>query len=225
MKVSKEALRLYAVTDRMWLGNHSLGQQVEECIRGGVTFVQLREKNISFEEYVALAKEIKQVTDRYHILYVINDEVDVAIACDSDGVHVGQRDMKAGDVRRKIGEHKILGVSVQTVEQALDAQERGADYLGVGAVFSTSTKADADAVSYETLKAICNAVSIPVVAIGGISKDTILRLSGSGVDGVAVVSAIFAQKDIYRASLELRKLSDQMVSKDQGSEFPGQKAD
>ena len=211
LKVSKETMRLYAVTNRMWLGNNSLIVQVEEGIKGGVTFVQIREKNIPFEEYVTLGKEIKEVTDKYHIPYVINDDVDVAIACGADGVHVGQQDMEASDVREKIGSDMILGVSVQTVKQALLAQEKGADYLGVGAVFSTSTKLDADAVTFETLKAICNAVSIPVVAIGGISKETIIGLKGSGVDGVAVVSAIFAQDDIYAEAKELRSLSDDMV--------------
>lgn len=211
MKVSKESMRLYAVTDRMWLGSRSLRDQVEECIRGGVTFVQLREKNLTFDEYVALGNEIKKITDQYHIPFVIDDDVEVAIACGADGIHVGQKDMEAGDVRKKIGKDMILGVSAQNVEQAMLAQERGADYLGVGAVFSTATKLDADAVSFETLKAICNAVSIPVVAIGGISKDTIMKIKGSGIDGVAVVSAIFAQEDICAASQELRELSDKMV--------------
>jgi thiamine-phosphate pyrophosphorylase len=195
----------------MWLGNKSFLDQVEASIKGGVTFVQLREKDISFEEYVTLGKEIKKITDQYHIPFVINDDVDVAIACEADGVHVGQQDMEAGDVREIIGKDMILGVSVQTVKQAILAEDKGADYLGVGAVFSTSTKLDADAVSYETLKAICNAVSIPVVAIGGISKETIMKLKGSQIDGVAVVSAIFAQEDIYAASRELRNLSDEMV--------------
>ncbi|MDF2943199.1 MAG: thiamine phosphate synthase [Herbinix sp.] len=211
LKVSKASMRLYAVTDRMWLGNNSLIDQVEASIKGGVTFVQIREKNLSFEEYVALGKEIKEVTDKYHVPYVINDDVEVAIACGADGVHVGQQDMEASDVREKIGADMILGVSVQTVEQAVLAEEKGADYLGVGAVFSTSTKLDADAVSFETLKAICSVVSIPVVAIGGISKETIMKLKGSGVDGVAVVSAIFAQDDIYAETKELRKLADEMV--------------
>ena len=211
LKVSNEAMRLYAVTDRMWLGNNSLIDQVEASIKGGVTFVQLREKNISFKEYVRLGKEIKEVTDKYHVPYVINDDVEVAIACGADGVHVGQQDMEASDVREKIGHAMILGVSVQTVKQAVLAEEKGADYLGVGAVFSTSTKLDADEVSYETLKAICNAVSIPVVAIGGISKETIMKLKGTGVDGVAVVSAIFAQDDIYAETRELRNLSENMV--------------
>jgi len=211
LKVSKETMRLYAVTDRMWLGSNSLIDQVENSIKGGVTFVQIREKNISFEEYVRLGKEIKEVTNKYHVPFVINDDVEVAIACGADGVHVGQQDMEASNVREKIGNARILGVSVQSVKQAVLAEEKGANYLGVGAVFSTSTKLDADAVSYETLKAICYAVSIPVVAIGGISKETIMKLKGSGVDGVAVVSAIFAQDDIYTETKELRRLSDEMV--------------
>lgn len=208
MKLSKESMRLYVVTDRMWLGENSLAKQVEESIKGGATFVQLREKNISFEEYVAIAKEIKIVTDKYNIPFVINDDVDVAIACEADGVHVGQHDMLAGDVRKKIGDNMILGVSAQTVEQAILAQKMGADYIGVGAVFSTSTKLDAEAVSYETLKAICHAVSIPVVAIGGINKQNIMKLKGSGANGIAVVSAIFAQDNIFEAARELRRLSD-----------------
>jgi thiamine-phosphate pyrophosphorylase len=207
LKLSKESMRLYAVTDRMWLGNNSLAEQVEECIRGGATFIQIREKDITFDEYLALANEIKKVTDKYKVPFVINDDVDVAIACEADGVHVGQRDMQAADVRNKIGD-KILGVSAQTVEQAVLAEKMGADYIGVGAVFSTTTKLDANAVSVETVKAICQAVSIPVVAIGGITKDNIVLLKGSGVDGVAVVSAIFAQDNIYEAAREMRGLSD-----------------
>lgn len=211
LKVSKESMRLYAVTDRMWLGENSLVEQVEESMKGGVTFLQLREKDITYDEYVALGKEIKSITDRYHVPFVINDDVEVAIACGADGVHVGQSDMEADDVRKKIGNDRILGVSTQTVEQAVLAEKRGADYLGVGAVFSTSTKLDADAVSFETVQAICDAVSIPVVAIGGISKENIMKLKGSKVDGVAVVSAIFAQKNIYEATVELRDLADEMV--------------
>lgn len=213
MKVDKSSLLLYAVTDRMWLRNNSLASQVEEAIKAGVTFVQLREKDIDFDTFVALAKEIKAVTDKYHVPFVINDNVDVALACDADGVHVGQNDMAASDVRSRIGEGKILGVSAQTVEQALFAQQNGADYLGVGAVFSTSTKPDADNVAFETLKDICKAVSIPVVAIGGINEENVLKLSGSGVDGIAVVSAIFAKKDIAGAASALRELSIRMVGR------------
>lgn len=211
MKLDKKSMTLYAVTDRSWLSDRSLATLVEESIKAGVTFVQLREKNLNFNEFVELAKEIKIITDKYNVPYVINDNVEVALACNADGVHVGQRDMGASNVREKIGTDKILGVSVQTVEQAILAEKNGADYIGVGAVFSTSTKLDASDVSFDTLKEICTAVSIPVVAIGGINKENILELSGSGVNGVAVVSAIFAQKDTYKATKELRTLSDEMI--------------
>ena len=212
MKFADSSLLLYAVTDRTWLsGENTLAAQVEESVKAGVTFLQLREKHLPFETFVKQAKEIKQITDKYHIPFVINDNIEVAIACDADGIHVGQSDMAAGDVRARIGEGKILGVSAQTVEQAILAEQCGADYLGVGAVFSTSTKLDADAVSYDTLRAICAAVSIPVVAIGGISRDNILKLAGSGVSGVAVVSAIFAQPDITAATIELLELAKRMV--------------
>lgn len=211
MKVADSSLLLYAVTDRTWLGNNSLAAQVEESIRAGVTFVQLREKELPFEAFVKLATEMKAITDRYKVPFVINDNIDVAIACNADGVHVGQSDWAASDVRTRIGDGKILGVSVQTVEQAILAEQNGADYLGVGAVFSTSTKLDADTVSYDTLKAICTAVSIPVVAIGGISCENILTLAGVGIAGVAVVSALFAQPDIAAATMELRELVEQLV--------------
>ena len=212
MNVDKSSLLLYAVTDRMWLTDDSLAKQVEDAVRAGVTFVQLREKDMDFDEFTALGNEIKAVTDRFRIPFVINDNVDAALACDADGVHVGQHDMQAGDVRRRIGSDKILGVSVQTVEQAISAEQCGADYLGVGAVFSTSTKKDAGEVSFAVLQAICSAVSIPVVAIGGISSRNIFDLKGSGVDGVAVVSAIFAQPDIPAAVKELHRLTREMVT-------------
>lgn len=210
MKVNKKSMTLYAVTDRTWLGDRSLPDLVEESVKAGVTFVQLREKNLGFNEFVALGKELKVVTDKYNIPFVINDNIEVAIACDADGVHVGQSDMEASNVREKIGTNKILGVSVQTVKQAMIAEKNGADYLGVGAVFSTSTKLDATDVTFDTLKEICKVASIPVVAIGGINKENILKLSGSGVDGVAVISAIFAEDDIHKASEELRILSEQI---------------
>lgn len=211
MKVDKTSMLLYAVTDRMWLGSNSLTAQVEDAIKSGVTFVQLREKNLDFELFLKQAKEIKAVTDQYRIPFVINDNVEVALACGADGVHVGQHDIKARDVRKLIGNDKILGVSVQTVGQAVLAEKSGVDYLGVGAVFSTSTKPDADTVSFNTLKEICAAVTIPVVAIGGIDKDNILGLCGSGIDGIAVVSAIFAQPDIAAATSQLRQLAGIMV--------------
>ena len=211
MKVDKSSMLLYAVTDRAWLGENSLTQQVEEAVKAGVTFVQLREKDLDYDAFLIQAKEIKRVTDKLKVPFVINDNIDVAIACNADGVHVGQKDMAAGDVRARLGADKIIGVSAQTVEQAVFAEKNGADYLGVGAVFSTSTKLDAETVSFDTLKEICNSVSIPVVAIGGISEQNILKLKGTGIDGIAVVSAIFAQKDIYSASQRLAELTREML--------------
>lgn len=211
MKADRASLLLYAVTDRAWLGGDSLAERVEAAVKAGASFVQLREKDAGDASFLSRAKEIKAVTDRYGIPFVINDNVGVAIACGADGVHVGQGDMEAGEVRRLIGGDRILGVSVQTLEQAMLAERSGADYLGVGAVFSTSTKPDADTVSYDTLKEICAGVSIPVVAIGGIDKNNIMTLSGSGISGVAVVSAIFAQPDTAAATKELRRLAGMMV--------------
>ncbi len=212
MKIDKKAMLLYAVTDRTWLNGRSLTEQAEQAIKAGATLIQLREKDLSFDEFVEEAKKMKEVTDRYHIPFIINDNINVALAVGADGVHVGQSDMAAGDVRTLLGGDKILGVSAQTVEQAIRAEKNGADYLGVGAVFSTSTKHDAQDVSFQTLKEICAAVSIPVVAIGGIHEKNILRLRGSGVDGVAVISAIFAKPDIYAAAKELCALSKEMVT-------------
>lgn len=211
MKLNKDSLLLYAVTDRTWLGENSLTAQIEESIIAGASFIQLREKDIPFDEFVQIAKEVKVITAKYQIPFVINDNVEVAMAVDAGGVHVGQEDMGATRVRELIGDDKILGVSVQTVEQALLAEKNGADYLGVGAMFSTSTKLNADLVSFEQLQEICNAVAIPVVAIGGITKDNILELAGSGIQGVAVVSAIFAQPDIGKATSEMRTLAKEMV--------------
>ncbi|MCI5700092.1 MAG: thiamine phosphate synthase [Lachnospiraceae bacterium] len=204
MKCDKKDLLLYAVTDRSWLNGATLYEQVEQALKGGATFIQLREKELEEKQFLEEAIEIKKLCKRYQVPFVINDNVDIALAMDADGVHVGQSDMEAGDVREKLGEDKIIGVSAQTVEQAVLAEMRGADYLGVGAVFPTGSKADADDVSHETLKAICEAVHIPVVAIGGISRNNVEQLSGSGIDGIAVISAIFAQPDIEQATAELK---------------------
>lgn len=212
MNCKKEDMRLYAVTDRSWLGDKKLADQVKECLEGGVTFLQLREKKLNEEAFYEEALEIKKLCKEYSVPFIINDNVDVALRCDADGVHVGQSDMEAQDVRAKLGPNKIIGVSARTVEQAVKAEKMGADYLGVGAVFSTSTKLDAREVSWETLKEICETVSIPVVAIGGITADNLSQLAGTGVEGVAVVSAIFAQKDIKAATENLRKLSEDMVN-------------
>ena len=185
--------------------------KLEQAMKGGVTFIQLREKKLSYDEFLSEARQIKKITDAYKVPFVINDNVKVAIASGADGVHIGQGDMPVAKARKMIGNEKILGVSAQTVAQAIKAEQDGADYLGVGAVFSTSTKLDADALSLETLSDICKNVSIPVVAIGGINENNILQLSGTGIDGVAVVSAIFAKDDITQASLELLTLSKQIV--------------
>ena len=212
MKCDKKDLLLYAVTDRHWLNGRTLYSQVEEALKGGATFIQLREKELDEEHFLEEAKEIKELCRRYQVPFVSNDKVEIALAGDADGVQVGQRDMEAGDVRAKLGPDKIIGVSAQTVEQAVMAEQNGADYLGVGAVFPTGSKADALEVSHDTLKAICKAVKIPVIAIGGISKENILELSGSGICGIAVISAIFAKDDIEEAARELRGLTEKMVT-------------
>ncbi len=212
MKCDKKSLLLYAVTDRAWLNNDTLYEQVEKAIKGGVTFVQLREKKLDEESFLNEASEIQKLCRKYDIPFVINDNVEIAKKINADGVHVGQSDMEAVNVRAVIGDDKILGVSVQTVEQAVLAQKQGADYLGVGAVFPTGSKADAEDVSYETLKAICEAVNIPVVAIGGISVGNVLKLKGSGISGIAVISAIFAAEDIVSATKNLKQLSARVVS-------------
>ena len=213
MKLTKESLLLYAITDRSWLGGRTLYSQVEETLEGGATFLQLREKNLDEEHFLEEAKELQALCRRYGVPFIVNDNVDVALAMGADGIHVGQSDMEAGDVRKLLGPDKILGVSAQTVEQALLAEQRGADYLGVGAVFPTGSKDDADDVSYETLKAICSAVSIPVVAIGGISQNNVMQLKGSGICGIAVISAIFAQKDIKAATQKLKESAKECVSR------------
>lgn len=211
MKFAKEDLLLYAVTDRHWLKDETLENQVEKALQGGATFLQLREKSLDDDIFLAEAKEIQKLCKKYQVPFVINDNVDIALAIDADGVHVGQSDMEALDVRKRLGPDKIIGVSAQNVQQALLAQKHGADYLGVGAVFSTGSKDDAEDVSFETLKAICQAVDIPVIAIGGITKENVSELKGSGICGIAVISAIFAQKDIKAATKELKKRTMDMV--------------
>ena len=208
---SKKELMLYAVTDRHWLGDETLYDQVKKALDGGATFVQLREKKLDREDFLAEALEIQKLCREYGVPFVINDEVSIAKDIDADGVHVGQSDMEAVDVRKVLGPDKILGVSAQTVEQAITAEKHGADYLGVGAVFATGSKDDADDVSHETLKAICEAVSIPVIAIGGITKDNVSELAGSGICGVAVISAIFGQNDIKKATEDLKASVEKML--------------
>lgn len=211
MKCDKKAMLLYAVTDRAWTGKQSLYEQVESALKGGVTCVQLREKELSEEAFLKEAFEIKELCHKYNVPFFINDSVDIAVKCGADGIHVGQEDMAAGSVRALVGEDMIIGVSAHSVEEALEAVRNGADYLGVGAMFSTSTKLDASVLSKQTLSDICNAVDIPAVAIGGLNKHNISELAGTGVDGVALVSAIFAAEDIESECRELYQISEAMV--------------
>lgn len=211
MNCDKKDLLLYAVTDRHWLNGRELADVVKESLDGGVTMLQLREKTLEEDKFLEEAKLLRALCRERKIPFIINDNVDIAVAMDADGVHVGQSDMEALDVRAKVGPDKIVGVSAQTVEQALLAEKHGADYLGVGAVFPTGSKDDADDVSYETLKAICEAVSIPVVAIGGVSQENVSRLAGSGICGVAVISAIYAAKDICAAASKLKRATEEML--------------
>lgn len=202
---------LYAVTSRIWTGSRTLYEQVEAALKGGATCVQLREKELDSAALFREAQKICALCRQYGVPFIVNDHVQAAIACGADGVHVGQEDMDAGEVRRLTGGQRILGVSVHTVEEARKAVRSGADYLGVGAVFPTGTKEDAASVSFETLHAICKAVTVPVVAIGGIHCGNIGRLCGSGISGVALVSAIFSAPDIEAACKRLKSLSEKIV--------------
>lgn len=214
MKFDKDMLLLYAVTDRAWVGRQSLMEQVEEALQAGVTLLQIREKNMEPEAFLEEAIAMKELALRYGVPVIVNDSVEIAMKADADGVHVGQSDMEAGDVRAIIGPDKILGVTARTVEEARRAEAQGADYLGAGAVFGSATKTDASYMDMETLKAICRSVRIPVVAIGGIGKQNIMKLQGSGVCGAAVVSAVFGAEDITKATRQLREKAEQMVGGD-----------
>lgn len=200
----KKQLLLYAITDRTWLNGGSLYEAVEESLKGGTTCLQLREKKLDTECFLGEARRLKPLCRSYGVPLIINDNVDIALKSDADGVHIGQSDGDIAATRARIGRDKILGVSASTIEEALEAERAGADYLGVGAVFPTSSKNDAESVSFSTLRDICNAVSIPVVAIGGITLDNVSLLTDSGICGIAVISAIYAQKDIQNATRRLR---------------------
>lgn len=211
MKCDKKTMLLYAVTDRAWVGKQSLYEQVESALKGGATCVQLREKELDEAAFLREALEISALCRRYGVPFFVNDNVDVAIQCHADGVHVGQEDMEAAQVRQKVGPDMMIGVSVHSVAEALEAVRNGADCLGVGAVFATSTKTDVHVMPKQTLRDICAAVDVPVVAIGGIGKQNISQLAGTGVDGVALVSAIFSAADIESECRQLRRLSEEMV--------------
>lgn len=207
-RFSGKDLLLYAVTDRAWLREKTLEQLVEEAILGGVTCVQLREKSLDDPSFLEEAVRMKEICARHNVPLIVNDNVEVARACGADGVHVGQEDMAAARAREMLGENVIIGVSVHTPEQALQAEQDGADYLGLGAVFPTSTKTDVGVMPNETIRAICESVHIPVVAIGGINEKTLPLLAGSKIDGVAVVSALFAAPDIREAARVLRRMAE-----------------
>lgn len=210
MQCKREWIRLYAVTDRSWLGGRTLAEAVEQALRGGVTMVQLREKHASDSELIALAKTLAPVCARYGAPLILNDRPELVAACGADGAHVGQSDMELRAARRLLGPDKLLGTSAHSAGEAEAAYRDGADYLGTGSVFATSTKSDASPLPRGTLAEICRAVPIPVAAIGGISEENLPQLAGSGVDGVAVVSAIFAQPDIEAAARRLRAAADRL---------------
>lgn len=197
---------LYLVTDRQLMSFDSLTEAVEQAILGGCTMIQLREKELPSLEFYNQAVAVKQVTDKYHIPLIINDRIDIAMAVQATGVHIGQHDLPAAAVRKVIGENMLLGVSASSIAEAIQAQQDGADYLGVGAMFPTGTKTDADSVSMEELQKIRAAVSLPIVVIGGINKGNAGRFKPMGIDGLAVVSAIIAQSDIKAAAAELKDL-------------------
>lgn len=208
--MKREDLRLYAVTDRSWLGEETLAQQVEKALRGGVSFVQLREKHLDDKRFLREARELRALCAGYGVPFVVNDRVDIALAVDADGVHVGQEDMAVREARRLLGPGKIVGATCKTVEQALRAVDEGADYIGSGAMFPSTAKPEAQGISLDTLRAICAAAKIPVVAIGGITAENLPSLAGTGIAGAAVVSAIFARKDIEAAARRLRALAEKL---------------
>lgn len=208
----KNSMLLYAVTDRAWLKeNEDLTSVCESVLENGATFLQIREKDLDEGTFEQEAEALKKLCARYHVPFVVNDSVEIALDIDADGVHVGQSDLKGRDIRSMIGNEKILGISAGTVEEAIAAEKAGADYIGVGAVFGTSTKKNARNLTVEKLKEISESVSIPVVAIGGIGASNIMELTNSGIDGVAVVSAIFAAESPGEATAKLLKLSKEMV--------------
>ena len=212
MEFHRDMLLLYAVTDRSWTGRQTLYDQIQAALEGGVTMVQLREKRLSTQALVEEAVEIKELCHRYHVPLIINDNVEAAVASGADGVHVGITDTPVAEIRKRAGGSFIIGATAKTVAQAIAAEQAGTDYLGVGAVFPSPTKQNAVRITLEQLKQICSAVSIPAVAIGGIGRENVAALAGGGMAGIAVVSAIFAEKNIQNAAAELKEVVRKVVS-------------
>lgn len=212
MHWNRKIFTLYAVTDRTWLAGRTLSEVVEEALKGGVTCVQLREKHLDRDAFCAEARALLPLCHRYGVPLIINDDVDVALAVNADGVHLGQEDLDLPHARQRLGPDKLIGVSAHNVEEARLAQAQGADYLGVGAVFGTSTKDDASALPPGMLKTICGAVDLPVVAIGGVNAGNLSRLAGSGMAGAAIVSGIFAQTDVEQAARALKTLLTGLIT-------------
>lgn len=211
MRFNKDMLLLYAVTDRRWTGSQTLYQQVEAALKGGATLIQLREKDMDEEEFLKEAREIADLCHSYKRALIINDNVKVALKSGADGVHVGQEDMSASDIRKTVPEDFVIGVTAKTKEQAKKAEREGADYLGVGAVFSSSTKENAIRITTETLKEICSSVEIPAVAIGGITMENMSVLAGGGMAGMALVSAVFASSDIEGETRRIKKKIQEVI--------------
>lgn len=206
MKINRNNMLLYAVTDRHWTGKQSLYEQIECALKGGITCLQLREKNLSEKEFLEEAKEVHQLCQKYHVPLIINDNIEIAIQSGAEGVHLGQDDITLSEAKKIVGEKLIIGVSAHTPAEAILAEKNGADYLGAGAVFGSSTKTNVKTMKKETLQAICQAVSIPVVAIGGINENNLSKLIGTGIDGAAVISAIFSAENIQKKTKTLLKL-------------------
>lgn len=204
-------LQVYAITDRYWLNGASLAEQVEDVLKNGATFLQLREKEFSHEEMVAEAKEIQKIAKKYQVPFVINDDIYAAKEIDADGVHIGQSDMEYQKAREILGADKIIGLSAGNLSEAVQAEKLGADYIGVGAVFPVTTKADHTDMSFEELRKICDTVSIPVVVCGGVTADNLMQLRGTGIDGISVISAIFGQPDPGAATRNLVRLTSEML--------------
>lgn len=212
MKFNKDMLRLYVVTDRSWERRQTLYEQVEDALKGGATIIQLREKKLEEIEFIKEALHIKELCHKYNVPFIINDNVDVALKCGADGVHVGLEDTPVSEIRKRVPKDFIIGATCKTVEQAQLAQKSGADYMGVGAVFPSPTKKNAVRITYEQLKTICSSVSVPAVAIGGISLENITELRGSGISGIAVVSAVFSADDIRETTARLKEKAEEVAN-------------